>query len=156
IVATKPKAPAILPPPPVPDGTPRAPVDSPRPKQDVPAGRHVVAKPKESPPTTRVVAAQKPRPPAGANPLGAGLKSGLAWLHGWGLLRGVSPPASPAPHRAESNKGSGGPPPPGTIDRNAGRRPLDRPAAPEVVTPIIALPAEVKVTPGTAAKLHIR
>jgi Flp pilus assembly protein TadD len=156
IVAAEPKAPAVPPAPVVPERTPSAPVDSPRPTEVVPAGRHVVAKPKEVTPATQGAAAMSPDTPTGRNPTASGLKSALAWIQESGLIRLVSTPASPASHRADANKESVGAAPLGNSASNAGRRPSDRPITPEVVTPVIALPAEVKVIPGTAAKLHIR
>jgi Tfp pilus assembly protein PilF len=181
-IAAAPEAPVIPPAPAVPERTPRAPVDSPRPKETAPTGRLVAAEPrdttptaqvvaaKESTPTTGVVAAKlkvppppspaaaatRPRAPAGTNPIGSGRKSTLAWLQKSDLIRLVSPTALPAPRRAEANKGSVGGAPPGSSAGNAGRRPSDRPVSPRVVTPIIALPAEVKFIPGTSAKVHVR
>ncbi len=150
------KAPAIPPAPAVPERTPRAPMGPPGPVQVVSADRHVAARPRESTPTTRVVAAKEPGAPAGTHPIEWGLKSALAWLRRSGPIHLASTTASPAPHRPGADKGSIGSARPGSRDRNTGRRPSDRPAAPEVVTPTIALPAEVKMTPGTAAKVHVR
>jgi Tfp pilus assembly protein PilF len=170
IVAAEPEAPVIPPAPAVPEKTPRAPVDSPKAKETVPTGRLVAAKPKDSTPTTGVVAAKpkgsppaspdvaatRPRAPVGTNPIGAGLESTLAWLRKSDFIRLVSSTASPSPRRAEANTGSAGTAPLRNSASDAGRRPSDRPVAPGVVTPTIALPAEVKVTPGTTAKVHVR
>jgi serine/threonine-protein kinase len=170
IVAAELEAPVISPAPAVPERTPRAPVDSPRPKEAVPTGRLVTAKPedstpttgvvaakpKESPPTSGDVAATRLRAPAGTNPIGSELESTLAWLRKSDFIRLVSTTAPASPHHAEANKRSVGTAPLGNSASNAGRRPSDRPHAPRVVTPTIALPAEVKVAPGMTAKVRVR
>ena len=83
----------------------------------------------------------RPGAPAGTNPIGSGLESALAWLQRLGPIRTASTKAAPAPHRAEANKGSVGPPPPERSDRDAGRRPSDDPVAPKVVAPSSPCPA---------------
>jgi Tfp pilus assembly protein PilF len=170
IVAAGPEAPVTPPAPAVPEKTSRAPVDLPRPKESVPTGRIVATKPKDATPTTEVVAAKpkestptgrdvavtRPSAPAGTIPIGSGLKSTLAWLQESDFVHPVSTAASPSPRRAEANKESVGDAPLGSSASNAGRRPPDRLVAPRLVTPAIALPVEVKVTPGTTTKVHVR
>jgi serine/threonine protein kinase/Flp pilus assembly protein TadD len=105
IVAATPEPLAIPPAPPVPKRTRRTPGDWPKPKEVVPAGRHVSAEPKESSPTTREVAAKRPRAPAGTNPIESELKSTSAPLQQPGSIPRVSTTVSPAPHQAGANQG---------------------------------------------------
>jgi Flp pilus assembly protein TadD len=156
-VAAQPEAPVISVAPGLPETTPKTPVETSESEEIVPAVLPVAAEPKEStPPETRVVAAAKrPKVPMGTNPTVLGLKSALTWLQQSGLIRLVSTPALPASHRAKAKSGSVGTAPLGSSESNAGRRLADGSVAPGVITPIIALPAEVKVAAGTQAKFPI-
>lgn len=173
-VAARPKAPVIPPAPAVPKKTHRDPGISPGAKETVPTGRPVAAVPSHSTPTNGVAAAKpkgssprihdaaatRPGAPAGTNSIKTGLESTLASLRKSGFMRPVSTTAQPSPRQARANTGSASTAPPGDSVSDAGRRPSDRPVAPGVapgiVTPAIALPAEVKVTPGTTTKVHVR
>jgi serine/threonine protein kinase/Flp pilus assembly protein TadD len=152
------------------DSSPKVRVATPNPKDSSPMARVATAKPNdatsttavvaaeptESPLTSRDVAATRPKPPAGTNPIPWGLESTLAWLQESASSRPDSTMAPPSPHRADANSGSAGTASLGNSASDAGWRPSDRPVAPRVVTPTIALPAEVKVTPGMTAKVHVR
>ncbi len=153
IVAARPNPTANWPAPPVPERKFRAPVEPPRSEEISPAGRHVVARPRAETPGTRVVAAARPKAPAGTNPVGPGLKSALAWLQQSGLLRLVSSPARPASRRAEADRGSVSAPRPERTDSNAGRRPPTRPVAPEVGAPVV--PASSDEPPPGVAEVKV-
>ena len=156
-VAAQPEPPGLPEAPGPPATTPRTPVETSVPAEVVPAVRPVAAEPKKStPPETRVAAAKRPEEPTATSPTVLGLKSALTWLQHSSLVRLVSTPAVPASHRAKATSGSVGTAPLGSTDRNAGRRLSDASVAPEVVTPVLALPAEVKVAAGNEAKLHIQ
>jgi Flp pilus assembly protein TadD len=155
-VAGRTEPPVIREAPSLPEATPKTPVDTPEPEEVVPAVPTVAAKPKESTPETRVVAAKRPEVPIGKNPIVVGLKAAVTSFQQSDLIRLVSTLAVPAAHRAKVESGSIGIAPLGSSDSHAGRLPSDGSVAPGVVTPIIILPAEVKIAAGTAAKLHIR